>query len=66
MLCMNCNVHLCIQCYALFHQEKDLVGKKAEFREKYSREQQGTDSSNEGVDNSDEDDEYADIPQVQV
>ena len=66
LLCGDCNVHLCSHCYALFHEEEDLVSKKVEIREKYSREQSGVDISNDGADSSDEDDEYADIPQVQV
>jgi hypothetical protein len=59
LLCEDCNVHLCSQCYGLFHKEEDLVSRKAEIREKYSGEKQD-------VDSTDEDDEYSDIPRVQV
>ena len=34
MYCPTCNANLCIHCYKLFHEERDLVGKKKQLKRK--------------------------------
>ena len=31
MSCSTCNVSLCVQCFQMFHEERNLVARKAEF-----------------------------------
>lgn len=40
MRCSDCEVHLCVNCYALFHMVPNLVDKKDELRELFQKEQQ--------------------------
>ena len=35
--CKTCSVHLCIQCYRLFHTEPNLVNQKNRLQKKYSK-----------------------------
>lgn len=35
--CNTCGVHLCIQCYRLFHTEPDLLKHKDRLKKKYSK-----------------------------
>jgi hypothetical protein len=67
LLCMDCNVHLCSQCFALFHTTEDLVSKKGDIREMYSRSDSTTSMGEQHcVESDDEDDEYGGIPFVGV
>ena len=64
---MDCNVHLCSQCFALFHTTEDLVSKKGDIREMYSRSDSTTSMGEQHcVESDDEDDEYGGIPFVGV
>jgi hypothetical protein len=35
--CQSCNIHLCIDCYAIFHTRSNLVGTKEQLRNLYNR-----------------------------
>jgi hypothetical protein len=37
LYCRSCNIHLCIDCYEIFHTESNLVAKKKELTIKYNR-----------------------------
>jgi hypothetical protein len=37
MLCPSCNVHLCIECYKIFHTDHNLGHKKNQLKNKYSK-----------------------------
>jgi hypothetical protein len=37
VLCCHCEVHLCIDCFDLFHSKRDLLGKKELLMEKWQK-----------------------------